>query len=497
MEDLAFAPATGLAAAVRAGTVTSRELVELFLDRIERFNPALNAVVTVDLDGARRRAGGRDAETAAGRVRGPLHGVPITVKDAFATAGIRTTSGTKDRADHVPAVDAVAVARLVAAGAVVVGKTNVPEGITGQETGNALFGRTVNPWDGARSPGGSSGGAAAAVAAGLCGLELGSDSGGSVRQPAHCCGIYGHVPTQGLVPLRGHMPLVPPVEAGMQVDLMGAGPLARSAADLAVALDLLAGPDGDDGTGWRLELPPPRLPAAGLAGVRVAVWADDPDFPVASEVRACIEAAADALEGAGAAVDRTARPSFRLVDAERVAFALWVGSTSFETGEEELAELVTAAGRLAPDDDSLPARRLRAEVMRHHDWQRLDGERRRLARAWADLFERHDVVLCPVSPVTAPIHDPEPPLVHDLDRRLARTIDVDGHARPYLEQMTWNIVVGMAGLPATAAPVGPAASGLPVGVQVVGPRFADRTTITFAGRLGDVSGGYRAPPGFA
>ena len=491
MDDaFALEPAVVQAEAVRSGRVTSRDLVELHLDRIARYNGDLNAVVTLDTDGARRRADERDGELRAGRVRGPFHGVPMTVKDAFATAGIRTTSGTDGRRDHVPSEDAVAVARLVAAGVVLLGKTNVPEGITGQETANALFGRSCNPWDLERTPGGSSGGAAAAVATGLSALELGSDSGGSIRQPAHCCGIYGHIPTQGLVPLRGHLPLVSLDEERLQIDLMGAGPLARHPDDLGVALDVLAGPDGADADGWRLQLPPARRTE--LAGLRVALWSDDPDVPVESAVRTCLEETGDRLEGAGATVNRTARPDFRLADAERVAFALWVASTTAST--DGFAELVPMADALDPGDDRLPARRLRAEAMRHHDWVSLDLERRRLARAWTALLADHDVVICPVSPVVAVAHDPEPERVAELERRMARTIDVDGVARPYLDQISWNIVVGMAGLPATVAPVGITAAGLPVGAQIVGRPFGDRTTIAVAAMLGQLTGGYRPPP---
>jgi amidase len=490
LDALALQPAVAQAEAVRSGRVTSRDLVELHLDRIDRYNGDLNAVVTLDAGGARRRADERDAEGRAGRWRGPFHGVPMTVKDAFATAGIRTTSGVAARRDHVPAADAVAVARLLAAGVVIVGKTNVPEGVTGQETANALFGRTNNPWALDRTPGGSSGGAAAAVATGMSALELGSDSGGSIRQPAHCCGIYGHVPTQGLVPLRGHLPLVPLDEERLQIDLMGAGPLARHPDDLAAALGVLAGADGPDADAWRLELPPPH--PTEIAGTRVALWSDDPDLPVESAVRACLEEAGDRLEAAGAVVDRSARPAFRPADAERVAFALWAASTTAST--DGFADLVKAADALDPGDDRLPARRLRAEAVRHHDWTALDGQRRRFARAWMALLADHDVVICPVSPVVALPHDPEPDRVADLERRMARTIDVDGATRPYLDQMSWNIVVGMAGLPATVAPVGITAAGLPVGAQIVGRPFADRTTIAVAAALDRLTGGYRPPP---
>ena len=492
MDDdaLALEPAVVQAEAVRSGRISSRDLVELHLDRIARYNGDLNAVVTLDADGARRRADQRDADQRAGLPCGPFHGVPMTVKDAFATAGIRTTSGIADRKDHVPAADAVAVARLVDAGVVVLGKTNVPEGVTGQETGNALFGRTNNPWALDRTPGGSSGGAAAAVATGLSALELGSDSGGSIRQPAHCCGIYGHIPTQGLVPLRGHLPLVPLEEERLQIDLMGAGPLARHPDDLAAALGVLAGPDGADRAAVRMTLPLPQR--TDLAGMRVALWADDPDFPVESVVRAALEDAGSQLEAAGAVVDRTARPAFRLADAERVAFALWVASTTAST--DGFADLVAAADALDPGDDRLPARRLRAEAMRHHDWVALDGKRREFARAWMALLADHDVVVCPVSPVAALPHDPEPAKVADLERRMARTIDVDGSTRPYLDQLTWNIVVGMAGLPATVAPVGLTPAGLPVGAQIVGAPYADRTTIAVAAALRVATGGLPPPP---
>jgi amidase len=328
------------------------------------------------------------------------------------------------------------------------------------------------------------------VAAGLSALEFGSDSGGSIRQPAHCCGIYGHIPTQGLVPLRGHLPLVPLEEERLQIDLMGVGPLARHPGDLAAVLDVIAGPDGADRAGWRLSLPPPRRTE--LAGARIGLWCDDPDFPVEAAVRDCFEEAADRLAAAGAVVDRAVRPAFRLADAERVAFALWTASTTAST--DHFVALIEAAEALDPGDDRLAARRLRAEALRHHDWVALDGQRRQMARAWSAALDRCDVLLCPVSPVVAVPHDPEPSRVADIERRLARTIDVDGRARPYLDQLTWNIVVGMAGLPSTVVPLSRSAAGLPVGAQIVGPPFADRTTIAFAAAMGEVVGGYRPPP---
>jgi amidase len=486
-----FLPATELVARLAAGTVTSRDLVELHLDRIERLGPRLNAVVTLDAGGARRRADELDRARRDRGPVGPLHGLPMTLKDCWATRGLRTTAGQPDLADHVPRGDAVAVDRLRRAGVVVLGKTNLPAGVTGQETANELFGRTCNPWDPDRTPGGSSGGAAAAVAAGLSPLELGSDSGGSIRQPAHFTGVFGHVPTHGLVPLRGHLPSRPLDDVGGDTDLTAAGPLARSAADLDLALGVLAGPDEPEAAGLRLDLPPPAI--ASTRGLRVAVWLGDEDLTASREVRDAIEAAVARLADAGASVVGRG-PAFSTAEACEVAFLLWVASTASGTGDEDHARLVGEAALVEPRPGAdLPALRAAGQAMRHRDWQRLDATRRSLSAGWAALLDEVDVVVCPAAPVPALLHDPEPALVHDVDHRLAMTIDVDGRPRPYLEQILWNTVVGMAGLPSTVAPVGRTPAGLPVGAQVVGRPYGDRTTIAVAGLLGR----FEPPPGFS
>ncbi|MFL6139772.1 MAG: amidase family protein [Frankiaceae bacterium] len=486
-----FADATTIAGAIREGRTGSRAVVEAYLDRIERW-AALNAVVTVDAGAARSAADACDRAVRAGDRLGPLHGVPMTVKDAFAVAGMRSTSGLAELAGDVPAQDALVVARLRAAGAIVMGKSNVPPGITGQETANELFGRTLNPWDRGRTPGGSSGGAAAALAAGLTAAELGSDSGGSIRQPAHCCGVLGHVPTHGLVPTRGHRPQADEATAGKDVDLMTIGPLARSAPDLRLLLGVVAGPDPAVDPGWRVDLPREDRP---LTGLRVAAWLDDPAHPTDRAVLDVLEALADGLERAGVAVDRAARPGFALDDAVGVALQLWTAASSDRTPAEDVERL---RGELATGAlHGLARLRARGETMSHRDWLRLDGQRRALQRQWQRFFDAHDVLLCPVIPVVAPRHDPELTGVPSVDHRLRRTIDVDGTARPYLDQLTWSIVPGMAGLPATVAPAGLSAGGLPVGVQIVGRRHADLTTIAVAEGLAALTGGFRAPPGCA
>ncbi len=478
-----FSTASEMVRLLTAGEVSSRDLVDLHLERIERLDGRLNAVVTLDDAGARQRADDLDRRFARDGAVGLLHGLPMTLKDCWATAGMRTTAGSSSMAECVPDRDAEVVARLRAAGAVIVGKTNLPEEVTGQESANALFGRTCNPWDPDRTPGGSSGGAAAAVAAGLSPLEIGSDSGGSIREPAHCCGIYGHFSTSGLVPLAGHLPSVPVEDVGACIDLMSAGPLARSAGDLSLAMQVLAGVAP-------LETPPAP------EGLRVALWVDAADFPPSREVASLVRAAAEALESAGASV-REAAPAFDATEARDVAFQLWVAASALSADDDQHAEVVERAGRTRPEDRSLSALRDRAQAMSHRGWQRLDSRRRAMTRAWIALLEEVDVVLCPVSPVPAVPHDPAPAEVHRVDRRLASTIDVDGHDRPYLDQIMWNVVVGMAGLPATVAPVGRTADNLPVGVQVVGRREADPLTIGVAGLVGELTGGYEAPPGFA
>lgn len=484
MTDLAFAPATDLVRRLRAHEVTSRDLVERYLDRIARLNPALNAVVTLDADGARRQADAADAALAKGQLPGPLHGLPMTIKDTFETTGMRTTAGATELSDHVPSTDAVAVARLRAAGAVIMGKTNVPLYAGDAQSYNAVFGTTNNPWDHGRTPGGSSGGAAAALAAGLCGLELGSDIGGSIRHPSNWCGTYGHKPTWGVVPVRGHIPGPPGTLS--HYDLSVVGPMGRSAGDLALALDVVAGPDADDAVGWRLALPPPRRGA--LREYRVAAWLDDPAFPVDAEVRSVLEQTVAALRRVGVTVDDRARPDLSLTDALdvylRLLSPLMLGGAPDDIWEgivghaSQVTTPITAFDRMA-----------KTATIRHRDWLRADEARAKLRARWAAFFHQWDVLLCPVDPVPAIPHDQSEPLA-------LRTLRVNGEQRSYLDVLAWVGAIGnLCLLPATVAPVGRTAAGLPVGIQIVGPYLEDRTTIDVAERLAEVVGGFTPPPG--
>ncbi len=485
MTDLAFQSASQLAAALRSKQVSSRELLAIYLQRVALYNPRLNAVVTLDTERAITRADAADAALARGESWGALHGVPLTIKDSFETAGLRSTSGAPELSAHIPAHHASAVQRLVDAGAIVFGKTNLPTFAMDLQSYNPLFGCTHNPWDLARTPGGSSGGAAAALAAGLTGLELGSDIGGSIRTPAHFCGVYGHKPSFGIVPMQGHIPGPPGTLS--QADIAVAGPMARSAADLALALDVLAGPSSEQATAWRLQLPPPRHTS--LQGFRVAAWLDDAACAVDAEVLARHRALVSSLRRAGVTVNETARPGFSFDEAHTLYLELLYATTSPGLARDPWRKLVQAADQLPHGADDARSRFVRGATLRHRDWLGAHEKRERLRAAWATFFCEHDVLLCPASPTVAPAHDHSEPMA-------ARVIHINGHERPYTDQLAWAGVIGVAGLPSTVAPAGRTPGGLPVGVQIVGPYLEDHTTIGFAQWLAELAGGFERPPGF-
>jgi amidase len=479
-----FASATELAAALARRERSSRELVETHLRRIECHNPALNAVVTLDGERALAAADAADRALARGEAMGPLHGLPITVKDSLATAGMRTTAGSATMADHVPDHDAVAVARLRAAGAIVIGKTNLPEFAGDAQTFNTLFGTTNNPWDLTRTPGGSSGGSAAAVAAGLSPLEVGSDIGGSLRIPAHFCGVYTLKPTYGIVPLRGHIPPLPGTLA--ETDVCVVGPLARSAADLDLALAVMADPDDAHRVGWRLALPPPR--AEDLAGYHIAAWLDDPYCAIDAEVLALYERLVTDLRAAGARVDHAA-PEAPLAAGHDIAQRLIQSAMAQWLSDDQFRALLDRAAAAPATDDTPPVRWARNITQRVRDSALAHEQRLRLQAAWADFFRDYDVLLYPVTPTAAIPHDQNP----DVD---ARTIVVNGECRPYGDQFAWLQAVGVVHLPAVVAPVGLTSNGLPVGVQIVAPYLEDRSAIDVAGRIAEVVGGFQSPPGY-
>jgi len=449
------------AAALQARKVSAIELIEQSIARIERFDRQVNAVVVRDFERARAAAQAADAALARGERR-PLLGVPITVKEAFNVAGLPTTWGIPGTEKALAPEDAVVVRRLKAAGAVLIGKTNLALNLADWQSDNPLYGFTRNPWDEARTPGGSSGGSAAALAAGYVSLEFGSDLAGSLRVPAHCCGIFAHKPTHGLVPMRGFAPPGTPVlSVSGDVDLAVVGPMARSAGDLALALDLTAGPDDDRATAWRLALPAARHTA--LANHRVLVLDAHPQLPTSQAVGAALDRMAERLAKAGCKI---ARKSPLLPDLARLA-STW-------------GTLVEAfVGADMPGVDSIS----------HRDWIEADRVRAGIAHQWRQFFGEWDVILCPVLPTTA--------FPHDHGDMQERRIAIDGQSLPYGALSAWASVATLTGLPATAMPIGLAEDGLPVGMQIVGPYLEDRTTLAFAELVEREFGGFVAPPGFA
>ncbi len=482
MSDIALQPAHALAEAIRRRDVSSRELLEHYLARVEALNPPLNAVVTLDPDGARTAADAADASLARGGDVGPLHGVPMTVKDTYQTAGMRTTCGLPAW-DHVPDHDAEAVGRLRRAGAVIFGKTNTPALAGDWQTYNAIFGTSNNPWDTARSTGGSSGGAAAAVAIGMTGLELGSDIGGSIRFPSAWCGVCGHKPTWGIVSQAGHLPPAPGTLSA--TDLSVVGPLARDVEDLEIALGVLAGAAGHAARGWRLELPAPR--ATTFADLRLAFWLDDPAYPVDTEVGAVLEAAADAVRGAGAQVV-DARPAVVLPDVVRLYQQFLYPILLSTMGKRSFENMVTLAESLPDDDDRPLARTARFATQRYRDWVFAGEKREQLRALMAEYFVDVDALLMPVAMVPAIPHDHSEPFPE-------RVIAVNGAVRPYTDLMAWVALATLTHLPATVVPVGRTASGLPVGIQIVGPYLEDRTTLAVGRLVERLLGGFVPPPG--
>jgi amidase len=462
-----------LVAALERRQIRSRELLDAFLDRVERLDKALNSVIALDAERARRRADEIDAARAANAALPALAGIPVTVKDSFETQGLRTTCGAPQWAKHVPAVSADAVQKLTDAGCIVFGKTNTPSYAADLQTYNAVFGVTANPWDRSRTCGGSSGGAAVAVACAFSAFELGSDIGGSIRTPAHFCGVYGHKPTYALVPARGHIP--PPPGTLSVPDLAVCGPIARSAEDLALVLATVAD------SRCRLQ-----APTRGLRELRAAVWFDEPAFPLDASVREVLETAVDALGKAGVRIDRRQSVG-SLGELFDVYLRLLWPVTTAHLSTRALARLVEAAA--AHPADSWHAKLARYATAQHREWLVAHERREQLRRRFADLFRDVDVLLLPVNPVTAFAHD-------HSDDLMARSITVNGEQRWYWEQLAWVAPATMAYLPATAAPIGRSRHGLPVGIQIVGPQFGDLTTIDFARRMAGVVGGFVPPPGF-
>lgn len=478
-----FSSATELLAGLRARLFSAEELLDVYLDRIRRFNPALNAVIIVDESGAREAARRADRRRAQGDERALL-GLPLTIKDAIDVAGFPTTAGLPRRAQAIASADAPLVSRLRDAGTVIMGKTNVPPYVGDWQTDNPIFGRTNNPWDLQRTPGGSTGGGAAAVAAGLSSIEFGSDVGGSIRVPAAFCGVYGHRPSETAVPSTGHWPGSSLPNVGTVLNVLG--PLARSAADLSLALDIVSGAEVGEDTAWCLELPAARHTR--LRDYRVAVLPPLPWLPLDPSVEEALESLIDHLTGSRLQVERAVPEGFgdgrehqELYESMLAAiFAFNMDQSASSTNAQAEAErasghpfeMARAAGLTASARDLL-------------GWY---GQRERFRAVYRKFFRHWDVLLAPIVPLPAFLHDARP--------FGERTLTIAGQTVSYRRLVALPALATLSGQPATAFPVGTTSDGLPIGFQAIGPYLEDHTPIAFAGLMAQEWGGYRVPPGY-
>lgn len=483
MLDLPFRSATQLASLIRRKKIGCLEVLDLYLDRIERYNPRLNAIIFMDIEAARKRAGHADRALAKGEVWGPLHGVPMTIKESYNVVGMPTTWGVPEHKDNYPTENAITVDRFLNAGVVLFGKTNVPLQLADWQTFNEIYGTTNNPWDVTRIPGGSSGGSAAALAAGLTGLEAGSDIGASIRNPAHYCGVYGHKPTYGIVTPRGQ---ALPGKVSVS-DISVVGPMARSATDLAVALNVMAGPDDIDRIGWQVCLPKPTKKT--LRDYKLAVVYTDPEADVDAEVQDRLRAVVTFLRKNNVRVSDKARPKIDSREAHRNYIQLLRGATSGRLTSEQFQENLRTADALQPDDESYGAQAIRAQAMYHRDWLALNEARHHMRLAWADFFREYDLLLCPIATTVAFPHNQQ-------GERWERMLMVNGNPQPSTTQMFWAGYPCNFYLPSTVAPAGLSREGLPVGVQIIGPQYSDHTCIHFARLLEREFQGFVPPAGY-
>lgn len=484
--DILYRSAFALARDIKAGNLKSRDVLEFFISRMKKYNGALNAIVATDLIRARALADAADAAAGAGEDWGPLHGVPLTIKDALMTEGLVTVGGLPDCKDFVPEENAVGVQRYVDAGAIVFGKTNVPLGSGDLQSYNEIYGTTNNPWNVERTCGGSSGGAAASVAAGMTPLELGSDIGGSIRTPSSFNGVFGHKSSFGIISKKGHLPPGPDVL--QEGDLSVLGPIGTCVDDITQAFDLLIGPGKMDAKGWKIDLPQART--TDPAKLRVATYFEDEFCPTDSEVIAQLNSAADSLEKAGATVTRGVKPDFELTENHTNFIQLLMAAMGDDYPQSVKDDFAKVAENADPDDVSPLVLQARGVTMSHGDWCRLHDQRLALRAKWEVFFEDYDVLLCPATNVPAFAHDHHP----DFH---ARSLSVNGADRPYFDILIWAGFSLNSYLPATVAPAGLTSDNMPVGVQIVGPYLEDRTTLAVAGMLEKHHRRFQAPDGYS
>ncbi len=486
--DWSFASATEIANAIRRKELRAIDILEHYLARIERHDPALNAIVALDAERARQAARAADQAIANGEPCGPLHGVPMTIKEAFNMTGLPTTWGLPDYRNNIASTDAVAVQRYRKAGAIVFGKTNVPASLSDWQSFNAIYGTTNNPWDLTRAPGGSSGGSACALAAGLSALETGSDIGASIRNPAHYCGVYGHKPTFGIITSRGHE--LPDWHGYPELDIAVTGPMARSAFDLQTALAAMAGPDHIDSAGWQLSLP--ACDRASLKEFTVGIVYTDEQAEVDHAVQQQLRQLKTFLVEAGVTVREQHLPDIDSAEAHETYLALLRAATSPGASDEGFADLQKRAPTVDARATDYESRMVLGTTMTQREWLYRNEQRHRMRLKWAEYFTDTDLLLCPAATTVAFEHNQQ-------GERWERMLDVNGHPQPTTTALFWAGYPGHVYLPATVAPIGLAQSqgvALPVGVQIIGPQYHDYRCIRFAQLLEQHFYKFQPPPDF-
>tara|TARA_B100001996_G_scaffold99796_1_gene74804 strand:+ start:1388 stop:2872 length:1485 start_codon:yes stop_codon:yes gene_type:complete len=475
---LAYKSAEELATLIKNKEISSFELLEYYISRVEKFNPDINAIVVKNYEEAYEASKKADEATSKGNTFGPLHGVPMTIKESFDVKGTITTRGNIALKDNLVQKDALSVQRLKNAGAIIFGKTNVPYNLADFQSYNEIYGTTNNPWDLKRSPGGSSGGSAAALASGMTGFETGSDIGGSIRNPAHFCGVFGHKPTWGLLPPRGHA--APNVLA--QSDLTVIGPLGRSAQDLETGVLVMGGPDEIESAGLKLDLE--KSNKKSLKEYKVAAWVNQDFAPVSQEIQGRVNGVAETIIKNKGAVDFEAKPDFDILEAMDTYASLLHPTMASRSSDEDYQRLLDkfekldsldesqSSNTLDPSHENQSSYTLRKQVSSLRDYNMANEKRTHLRWTWHEFFKEYDAIIAPIMATDA--------IEHDHREFGERTVMVDNDERPYFEQVFWSGLAIASYLPSTIIPTGLSEKGLPIGIQIIGPQYGDLKTIGLA-----------------
>jgi amidase len=466
-----YSGATAAMNAMVSGETTARKLLEDCLEAIDQDNDTVNAVVHMDIDSARKLADERDQLCQSGNLIGPLHGLPVTIKECFDVEDMPTTWGDPKRAHSYPTKSSGVAERLRAAGAVLLGKTNIPANLGDWETDNPLFGGTRNPHDLSKSAGGSSGGSAAAVACGFSYADIGSDQGGSIRLPANYCGVHGLKPSWDILPMSGHSMTT----ENRVPDIGVSGPIVRRSEDISLLIEALSGPNVSK-TAWRLFLPPNQVQT--LTGLRVAVMLEHPECPIDHPYYEALQSMAQSLEEADVLVDRIARPAIDFNAANDLMNLLVRAETATRMSDEEYIQRLHIAQNNSGKIERFKRLNARGCSLPHREWLMLHEERIEVCNQWAEFFNVYDFFLCPVSASAASPFRPS----MNVEKR---TVPVNGAEIPVLAQHFWFSFASLAYLPANSAPIGKTSQGLPCGVQVIGRRYHDHDVAAFSGLLQD------------